>query len=294
MKFTVGTVTSPFSITLLATEVDGDGICQSGVAGDPADPIDCRFTKFFGEATGTPPAVKVPRCYPYSSATPNGTKHCVFYSVQGAPSSGYSGGVNEFIAWNTAQPAPTGWIDSPRMYDDPSDDQNLCMCYPFIPGFPYSPEDNQFVFDITTSFVPTAPVGTDPGTGGKTNTFNDFVIAWPFTLAQVQQPINSDGSSIFNAKKGVIPVKFTLTLDGAATCNLPPATITLSRLSGASNLPPVDEALYSMSADNGSNFRVSSCQYIYNLQSNALGAGQYKVGIIINNEVVGIAYFGLK
>ena len=37
MKFTVGNVTTPFSILLTATEVDGDGICLSGTPGDPSD-----------------------------------------------------------------------------------------------------------------------------------------------------------------------------------------------------------------------------------------------------------------
>src|SRR2546427_459758 len=50
--------------------------------------------------------------------------------------------------------------------------------------------------------------------------------------AQVQPPINPDGSSIFNVKRGVVPVKFTLTVDGAPTCDLPSATISLFRTSG--------------------------------------------------------------
>ena len=48
------------------------------------------------------------------------------------------------------------------------------------------------------------------------------------------------------------------------------------------------------SADTGSNFRISSCQYIYNLSASALGAGTYRVDILINNQVVGSATFGLR
>ena len=82
--------------------------------------------------------------------------------------------------------------------------------------------------------------------------------------AFVQPPINSDGSSIFNAKRGVIPVKFTLTLNGTQTCALPPATISVTRTAGGT-LGAIDEASYLSPADNGSNFRITDCQYIYNL-----------------------------
>jgi hypothetical protein len=47
--------------------------------------------------------------------------------------------------------------------------------------------------------------------------------------AQVQQPINADGTSVFNVRRGVVPVKFTLTQGGVATCALPPATIAVTR-----------------------------------------------------------------
>jgi hypothetical protein len=300
MKFSVNSVLAPFSISLLATEVDGDGVCESGVPGDPTDPIDCRFVTFFGETVSGSTAVDVPFCYAYSSATPTGSKHCVTYSVQdapptpGQPGSPYTGPVLETIAWNTVETAPPGYINTPRMYDDPSDDANNCNCYPTIPGFPYSPEDDQFVFDITTFFNPNpGTVGTDPTTGGKTKTFNDFVIAFPLTLGMTQAPINSDGSSVFSASRGVVPIKFALVQDGVATCNLPPATISLSRLFGGT-AGSIDESVYSMAADSGASFRIAGCQYLYNLDAKAVGAGQYKVGLVINSKVVGTAYFELK
>ena len=305
MKFSLNSVSQSFSITLLAAEVDGDGVCESGTPGDPSDPIDCRFVTFFGEPGSTatfPNAVNVPLCYAYSSAIKSGPFHCVFYSVQGAPpppgqtGSPYTGPVLESIAWNTLETPGAGFVNSPRMYDDPSDDHTSGY-YPVIPGFPYplaKPDDDQFVFDITTFFNPNpGTVGTDPTTGGQTKSFNDFVIAFPRTIAQVQQPINPDGSSVFSAKRGVIPIKFNLMKDGVATCNLPAATITLDRLFGGTP-GSVDESTYSMSADSGTSFRSSGCQYIYNLAASAVGPGQYKVGLVIGTEVVGIAYFSLK
>ena len=111
--------------------------------------------------------------------------------------------------------------------------------------------------------------------------------------AQIRQPINADGSSVFEAKRGVVPVKFTLTINGSSTCDLPPATISLTRTTGAAP-GPIDESVYIASADTGSNFRISGCQYVYNLSSNALGPGTYEVDISISGVVVGKGIFALK
>ena len=88
-------------------------------------------------------------------------------------------------------------------------------------------------------------------------------------------------------------MKFTLTQGGVATCALPPATIAVTRTSGGT-IGEIDESIYSGSADSGSNFRIDSCQYIYNLSASALGVGTYRVDIKINNQVVGSATFQLK
>ena len=93
--------------------------------------------------------------------------------------------------------------------------------------------------------------------------------------------------------RGVVPVKFSLTLGGVATCDLPPATITVTRTAGGA-IGPIDESLYGGSADTGSNFRIDSCQYAYNLSSGALGPGTYRIDISIGGSVVGSGTFGLK
>jgi hypothetical protein len=111
--------------------------------------------------------------------------------------------------------------------------------------------------------------------------------------AQIQPPINTDGTSIFNVRRGVVPVKFTLTQDGVATCALPQATIAVTRTAGGT-IGPIDESIYSGPADTGSNFRIDSCQYIYNLSASALGVETYRVDIVINGQVVGSATFALR
>jgi hypothetical protein len=138
----------------------------------------------------------------------------------------------------------------------------------------------------------------DPTTKG---TSGGGISCWVATIntptpyaASIQQPINSDGSSIFSGKKGVVPVKFTLIMNGAPTCSLPPATIAVTRTAGG--VPGViDESVYTMSADSGSNFRVSGCQYVYNLSAAAMGPGTYRVDISIAGSVVPVsATFALK
>jgi probable HAF family extracellular repeat protein len=117
----------------------------------------------------------------------------------------------------------------------------------------------------------------------------------PIYKAFVQHPINTDGSSVFSAKRGVVPVKFTLTQDNAQTCTLPPATIRVTGAVGGT-LAVVDESIYSTQADSGSNFRIdpTACQYVYNLAASSLGVGTYVVDISIDGIMVGHAFFALK
>jgi hypothetical protein len=115
----------------------------------------------------------------------------------------------------------------------------------------------------------------------------------PSCTAQVQPLINADGSSVFNVRRGVIPVKFTLSCDGNPTCELPSATIAVTR-TASGIIGQVNESVYIGPSDSGSNFRIDGCQYHYNLTSNTLGVGTYRVDILINGQVVGSATFQLN
>jgi hypothetical protein len=117
--------------------------------------------------------------------------------------------------------------------------------------------------------------------------------ATPSYAAQVQAPINPDGSSTFSVRRGVVPLKFDLTQGGVATCDLPPATIAVTRTAGGV-IGQVNESVYSGNADTGSDFRIDSCQYVYNLNSRALGVGTYRIDVLIDGQVVGNAVFGLN
>jgi hypothetical protein len=71
------------------------------------------------------------------------------------------------------------------------------------------------------------------------------------------------------------------------------ATIAVTRTAGGV-VGPIDESAYGGPADTGSNFRIDSCQYIYNLSASALGVGTYRVDILIDGQVIGSAPFGLR
>ena len=115
----------------------------------------------------------------------------------------------------------------------------------------------------------------------------------PTYTTQIAPPIDSDGSSVFSFRRGVIPVKFSLIADGVPTCTLPPATISLFRTSGAS--PGfINESDYVSPADSGSNFRIADCQFVYNLNAKLLGPGTYRVKININSVEAGSATFGIN
>jgi probable HAF family extracellular repeat protein len=115
----------------------------------------------------------------------------------------------------------------------------------------------------------------------------------PIYRALIQQPINADGTSVFSAKRGVVPVKFNLTQHDAPTCTLLPATVAITRTAGGT-LGAIDENTYVANADSGSDFRINGCQYAYNLAASSLGIGTYRVDISINGIMVGHAVFALK
>jgi hypothetical protein len=144
--------------------------------------------------------------------------------------------------------------------------------------------------DVTASLDP-----TKMAICGIVTSLSPFAIFESAYSAAIQPPVASNGSSVFNANRGVVPVKFTLMLDSVPSCNLPPATIGVFRTSGGSS-GPINASDFIMPADTGTNFRVdtTSCQYVYNLATGSLGPGTYLVQITVSNVVVGSATFGLQ
>ena len=164
-------------------------------------------------------------------------------------------------------------------------------------GLAFDSAGNLFEADMDSlTIYKFAPDGTRSTFASRLNGPTFLAIqpaATPSYAAQIQPPINADGISIFRAARGIVPIKFVLTRGGVATCDLPPATIAVSRTGGGVT-GEVNESIYSGNADTGSNFRIDNCQYVYNLNSRALGVGTYRVDILINSDVVGSAAFELN
>jgi hypothetical protein len=80
-----------------------------------------------------------------------------------------------------------------------------------------------------------------------------------------------------------------------STCNLPPATIQITKVSGSAS-GGVNEPISIQSQDDDGNFRVVDCKYMYNLATSSLsGVGRYRVQVMINGDPVsGAAEFDLR
>jgi uncharacterized repeat protein (TIGR01451 family) len=195
-------VSTPFTITLLATEVppsQEDGLCEVG--NTVANDFDCRFTTFFNFGTDANGNTIVPLCDPYANG------NCVHYAVfSGTPGnepdpSFYTGPVSWNITWNNGAfvPAAPYTGSTPRLYDDPdyaptptSAVGSVCGQPMTVNGVP-QPYSCQFEFDITTFFETTGLV--DPGIGGHTKQLNDVVVAFPPTATGGQLASTSTSNS---------------------------------------------------------------------------------------------------
>ncbi len=79
------------------------------------------------------------------------------------------------------------------------------------------------------------------------------------------------------------------------TCDLPPATIRVTKMTGTDGGTVIDP-LSAQSNGNDAGFRILDCKYIYNLATSSLpGPGQYKVEAVINGiPAVGAAIINLR
>jgi hypothetical protein len=82
---------------------------------------------------------------------------------------------------------------------------------------------------------------------------------------------------------------------GGQTCDLPPATIQISKTPVAAT-GDVNEPISIQPNDNNLQFRIVDCKYMYNLATSSLsGPGKYQVTVVINGTpAAGSASFDLK
>ena len=82
---------------------------------------------------------------------------------------------------------------------------------------------------------------------------------------------------------------------GSQTCDLPTATIQITKVTGSST-GVVNEPISIQANDDNLQFRIVDCKYMYNLATSSLsGPGGYKVEVMINgNPITGAALFDLR
>lgn len=222
----------------------------------------------------------------------------------GALSPGDLFAVSAAVANQGDAASPTSQVRLYLSADGVRDDGDILVGATPLPALPVG---GSATATVTAVVPPDAPPGAfhvvacanDPETLAETDVPNDCaassgtVEVLASYAATVQPPLRADGTSSFRANRGALPIKFALRAGGAETCALPPATIALQRLGGASG-PEDVEVLPALPSDVGSSFRVSDCLYVYNLAATALGPGTYGVEIRIGGAPVGAARFELR
>lgn len=154
------------------------------------------------------------------------------------------------------------------------------------------PQGSGWELEPGTGSVYLNNAGEITGTGLNNGQPHPFLLV-PIYKAEVQPPLNPDGSSVFSIERTLLAVRFKLARRKLPSCNLPPATIGLTRTSG-DLAGQIDESLFATSQDNGSNFKIHNCQYFYQLSLSNLGVGRYRADISIQGIMVGHATFVLK
>jgi hypothetical protein len=152
---------------------------------------------------------------------------------------------------------------------------------------------------ITPSVVPPSgslfPVGTTTVTATATDAAGNtatasFTVSVTYSWSGVLQPINADRDSVFKGGS-TIPVKFMVT---GASAGITDAVAHLGYIRVGSTGGTVNGAVSTSAATSGSQFRYdpSSGQYVFNMSTRGLAAGQYRLDIDLHVGVERSALIG--
>jgi hypothetical protein len=268
LALTLASVITPIDVTVtffyeptdLSTGTNGvgvaDGVCELNATED--QDFDCRLAANFTYPSGTllPAGDRlVPHIIPSHNNLGVWVRVIATRVSDGQPAVlgvDYNGPVDWYYAWNSNPPLvgspgfaatsalftgapnpdyPAGWNNqNPQMYDRPGENVNIA-----------------FVTNITTfskSCTPTTCVGTaDPGTGGRTKTLNDIVVAappnpptgTPLDAVELQVPV--PGISPFPYRSG-LPMLVTFELENESTEKSDPTALTKPHSVSIATLDP--------------------------------------------------------
>jgi len=144
------------------------------------------------------------------------------------------------------------------------------------PSISYDHQPGSFFAPGNTTVTATA---TD--TAGNATTC-PFTVSVAYAWSGVLQPVNADGSSVFNLGS-TVPVIFQLTGPSACVTTLQ-ATLAYTKVSSRVS-SPVNKAVSTSAAASGNLFRYSSGQYLFNWGTKGLTAGTYQLQIDLGDGV---------
>ena len=131
---------------------------------------------------------------------------------------------------------------------------------------------------------------TDNG-AGQLHADETITVSAGYTWSGFLQPVNQDGSSIFKLGR-TVPVKFQLTGASAGVTN---AVARLYVAKITNNIVGTEEEADSTSnATEGSLFRYSGGQYIFNLSTDGLTAGTYQLRVDMGDGVLRVVNISLR
>jgi len=178
-----------------------------------------------------------------------------------------------------------------------------------LSGFTTDTNDVTGTPDCTTTATADSPVGTYPITcavgtlSSETYNFTSFVpgtLTISYRFDGFLQPINDttyhpeQAKSVFKGGS-TVPVKFQLKKSDGTPVSVKILPIFLSPQKGGAMSSPVDETTYTDTASNGTAFRLSDQQYIYNWSTKGLAVGYwYKLSAKLDDGKTYSVTVGLK
>jgi hypothetical protein len=132
--------------------------------------------------------------------------------------------------------------------------------------------------------------------GNETTTTGTYKVIYRFD--GFLQPINDTAhqvgtsTSVFKAGS-TVPVKFQLKKADGTVVQANTTPVWLTPIKGASMTIPVDESLYTVSADSGNTYRSDGQQYIYNWKTGA-GGYYYRIGVTLDDGQSHYVNIGLR
>ncbi|MFD1248885.1 OmpL47-type beta-barrel domain-containing protein [Nocardioides ginsengisoli] len=141
-------------------------------------------------------------------------------------------------------------------------------------------------------------VATDKA-GNTTTVTGSYAVKYRFD--GFLQPINDTAHQIGVAtstfKAGsTVPAKFQLKRDDGTVVQSPTAPVWLTPVKGSATSAPVDETVYTASADSGTTYRYDATaqQYLYNWKSTSAGGNYWRVGVRLDDGQTYYVNLGLR